>query len=212
MKQIVSVRDDHKYQHNRSTKSSNAAKKTISLLIFVSIFLSLFGCSSADVPATSSESTYIPDLPLKVTETHQYRLSLVDAYIDEEYSYDDDEPEYSYVFKFEFENKHPTSNIRVALVNAEVNGYSLKGGHSDKTDTSFSVYTWSGPGSGNTALGTFIMAFDDIEAMTDVRDAKYMEHDDLSFTFRVFIIDEMDDYGEDKYFTIEDAFLYCYLS
>lgn len=184
-------------------------KKAICTVLCVAMLIIAVGCGDQSKPVPYTQSVEIPQLPIRITETAYYRLSLVDAYIDEENSYDD-EPEYAYIFKFEFENKHPTSNIRAALVNAEVNGYSLKGTNRDKTDTSFSVYTWSGHGSENTALGIFILDFKDIEAMTNVRDAKKIDGADLSFTFRVYVIDEMDDYGDDMYFTIEDAFLYCY--
>lgn len=157
----------------------------------------------------SNTSRYV--LPLIVTETNDYQLSLIDVYISEEQveeEWEEPRSELFYVFKFKLINKHNSSNIRVALVNASVNGYSFKGRYGT-SDTSFSIYTWSGNSSDNTAVDTFKLSFEDIEATTNIRNAENMGSANLSFTFRVYIIDEMDDYGPDQYFTIENAFRYC---
>ena len=166
---------------------------------------------AAPDPQVISETVNSYELPAVITETATYRLSLIDAYIDEEYIGDewDEEIESFYVFKFEFVNKHRTSNIRAALVDATVNGYSFNGKTSGQSDGSFSVYTWAGSGSDSRALDVFRLSFSDIESVTNIRNANRMGNADLSFTFRLYIIDEMDDYGEDITFTIENAFRYC---
>lgn len=169
--------------------------------------------SSGNSSDISLGNTHSQALPLQIIQNDKYELSLIDAYkSEEEYTDSWTEKTYSescYIFKFEFYNKHQNSNIRVALVDASINGHSLRGTSDFHSDDSFSIYTWSGESSDNTAVDCFKLYFSDIESATDIRDAEKMGNADLSFTFRVYIIDEMDDYGEDLYYTIDNAFLYC---
>lgn len=166
--------------------------------------------NSSDVSTGASRSE---ELPLMITENDIYELALIDAYQSEE-QYTDSWSEKTmseqcYVFKFKFHNKHTSSNIRIAIVDASINGYSLAGTSDFHSDDSFSVYTWSGENPDNTSVDCFKLFFSDIEAATDIRNAKDMGNASLSFVFRAYIIDEMDGYGEDSLFTIENAFNYC---
>lgn len=161
----------------------------------------------------SDDSVTENSLPLAIIESDIYDLFLIDAYqSEEEYSeYWDEEIrcEECYIFKFRFHNKHNSSNIRVALVDAAINGYSLSGTSNAHSDDSFSVYTWAGDKPDSSAADCFKLYFSDIEAATDIRDANKMGNANLSFIFRAYIIGEMEDYGEDTLFTIENAFQYC---
>lgn len=166
-----------------------------------------------DDPGATSSSPPSAKLPLTISSSDVYELSLIDVYLsDETYSIDWDGPEKTepcYVIKFMFTNKHESSNIRVALVDASINGYALKGASSNHSDDSFSVYTWSGDGLDNSAVDCFRLFLSDIEKATNVRDAENMNDASLSFTFRMYIIDEMDDYGDDVVFTVENVLQYC---
>lgn len=182
-------------------------KKWIVALSCIAILLcSLTACSS---PGSSNDSS---SLPLMVVENGNYELTLIDVYqSDEQYVEDteEDNTKPCYVFKFALYNKHENSNIRVSLTRAAVNGYSLAGAPNVRSDDSFSVYTWCGDGADNTAVGCFKLFFNDIEKATDIRDAQKMGNASLSFDFKVFIIEEMEDYGEPITVTIENAFQYC---
>lgn len=152
-------------------------------------------------------------LPYNIIKNETYELDLIDVYVsNEKYTSDwpeEEKEEQCYVFKFKFTNKHKSSNIRIALVNASINGYSIRGSSGYHSDDSFSVYTWGGTGTDNTSVDCFRLFFSDIQAATNIRDAAKIEGASLSFIFRAYIIDEMDDYGDDVYFTIDDAFQYC---
>lgn len=183
-------------------------KKYFSILVALAILICcLSSCNSSKKNDSNAKS-----LPLSIIESDIYDLSLIDAYrSEEEYCEWDEETrsEQCYVFKFKFHNKHQSSNIRIALVNASINGYSLSGTSNFHSDDSFSVYTWAGDGTDNTSVDCFRLYFSDIEAATNIRDANNMGDATLSFIFKVYVIDEMNDYGADTLFTIENAFRYC---
>lgn len=180
--------------------------------IFVTAILIFCLSSCGESTTPSHDVSLTKSLPLSIIESDVYDLSLIDAYkSEEEYSEWDEElrREQCYVFKFKFHNKHQSSNIRIALVNASINGYSLSGTSNFHSDNSFSVYTWAGDGTDNTSVDCFRLYLSDIEAATNIRDANNMGDATLSFIFREYIIDEMDDYGSDTLYTIENAFRYC---
>lgn len=170
-------------------------------------------CEDASGGIVSKNDVISESLPLKIIDNDIYELSLIDVYENEESYYnrrtEEDESEECYVFKFQFLNKHESSNIRIALVDASINGYSLDSASRSHSDDSFTVYTRSGNTSERAAVDCFRFFFSDIESATNIRNATNMKNASLSFTFRAYIIDEMDDYGEDSYYTIENAFQYC---
>lgn len=183
-------------------------KRCFSILSALAILVCCLSSCNSDKKDVSDAKS----LPLPIIESDIYDLSLIDVYkSEEEYRKWDEETrsEQCYVFKFKFHNKHQSSNIRIALVNASINGYSLIGTSNFHSDDSFSVYTWAGDGTDNTSVDCFKLYLSDIEAATNIRDANNMGDATLSFIFRAYIIDEMDDYGADTLFTIENAFSYC---
>lgn len=182
-------------------------KKLFSVIAVIAILIWCLSSCNSNKQDFPDECT----LPLSIIESDIYDLSLIDVYMSEEYIEWDEETrsEQCYIFKFKFHNKHQSSNIRISLVNASINGYSLKGTSNFHSDNSFSIYTWAGSGTDNTSVDCFRLYFSDIEAATNIRDANNMGDATLSFVFRAYIVDEMDDYGEDTLFTIENAFRYC---
>lgn len=157
----------------------------------------------------------IPDqqLPLVIVENDMYELSLIDSYLSNEKYIDfwseTEKSEQCYVFKFKFYNKYKDSNIRIALVDAAINGYSLCGTSDFHSEDSFSIYAWASNSSNNTAVDCFKLFLSDIESATNIRNAENMGNASLSFVFRAYIVDEMEDYGEDVLYTIDNAFQYC---
>lgn len=210
-------------------------KKSVAVIAILALMISMASCSSNqynqgykdgfidgyneaeknsnEVDSSNFTANSSSSLPLIIIENDICELSLIDAYQSEEtyvdYWTEEEKSEQCYVFKFKFYNKHESSNIRIALVDAAVNGFSFSGSSNFHSEDSFSVYTWCGNGQDNTAVDCFKLYFSDIEAATNIRDADKMGNASLSFVFRAYIIDEMDDYGEDSTFTIENAFQYC---
>lgn len=174
-------------------------------LMVIFCILLLTGCGySQNEHSKGLEHSLAQDLPLIITENEMYELSLIDVYMSE-----DEEDDPCYIFKFEFVNKYDRSNIRAALVDASINDYSLSGSSRFHSDDSFSVYTWSGKSPKNTAVDCFMLYESDIKQSTDIRNRYDLNNASLSFVFRVYVVEEMDGYGEDAIFTIENAFQYC---
>lgn len=171
------------------------------------------GYRAAKQAETEPDVTNSDQLPLVVVDNEIYTISLIDAYQQKESFFDDqsefEHSEQCYIFKFEFVNKHKSSNIRFTLKNASINGYSPAGLSDLHSDDSFSVYTWCDDSVQNHAIGRFRLFYSDIESATDIRNAGKMDEASLSFALSVYIIDEMDDYGEETVLTIENAFQYC---